>query len=164
MKAKRLQILVIALPAMGSMALSGRLAVSFVWAILGIGSPLLSPAAHAQTRPAIEPGRAIAKEQVDGDLKTAKAWRTMGDSHRHARYRGPRRRLGGLESPRWQRAGRHTLLVAGQRPHRLRCVQRRGIRRQQPESVGPLHRRGSPDLSSRHRPNNPFVQRQIAGK
>ncbi|HWY04622.1 MAG TPA: hypothetical protein VNX60_13185, partial [Candidatus Acidoferrum sp.] len=73
MKSERLQNLVIALPVMGSMALSGRLAVSFVWAILGIASPLLAPAAHAQTRPAIELERAIAKEQVDGDLKTAMA-------------------------------------------------------------------------------------------
>jgi hypothetical protein len=45
---ERLQILVIALPAMGSMAVTGRLAVSFVWAILGIGLPLPSPAAHAR--------------------------------------------------------------------------------------------------------------------
>jgi len=73
MKAKRLRFLVIALHAMGSMAVTGRLAVSFVWAILGIGLPLPSPAAHAQTRPAIELERAIAKEQVDGDLKIAMA-------------------------------------------------------------------------------------------
>ena len=59
---ERLQVLVIALPAMVSMAVTGRLAVSFVWAILGIGSPLPSPAAHAQTRPAIELERAIARK------------------------------------------------------------------------------------------------------
>ena len=72
MKSERLRNLVIALPVMGSMARSGRLAVSFVWVILGIPTPL-APAAHAQTRPAIELERAISKEQVDGDLKTAMA-------------------------------------------------------------------------------------------
>ena len=42
MKSERLRNLVIVLPAMGSMSLRGRLALSFVWAILGIASPLLA--------------------------------------------------------------------------------------------------------------------------
>lgn len=40
-------------------------------AIMLLAAQLLSPSAFVQTRPAVELEGAIAKEQVDGDLKTA---------------------------------------------------------------------------------------------
>jgi hypothetical protein len=71
MKSEKLENLVIALIAMGSVAVTGALALSFAWLVMGLAMQLLEPAAFAQTKPAVELESAIAREQVDGDLKTA---------------------------------------------------------------------------------------------
>jgi Tol biopolymer transport system component len=47
------------------------LAMGIAWMSTVLAAQLLAPAAFAQTKPAVELEGAIAKEQVDGDLKTA---------------------------------------------------------------------------------------------
>ncbi|MGO9256094.1 MAG: hypothetical protein ACLQU1_07320 [Bryobacteraceae bacterium] len=73
MKYERLENLAIALVAMGTVAVTGALTLSCAWLFIGLGAQLLAPVAFAQTKPAVELEAAIAKEQVDGDLKTAMA-------------------------------------------------------------------------------------------
>jgi hypothetical protein len=71
MKSERLENIAIALIAMGSVAVTGGLTLSFAWLFMGLAMQLLEPAAFAQTKPAVELEGTIAREQVDGDLKTA---------------------------------------------------------------------------------------------
>ncbi|SPF52993.1 exported hypothetical protein [Candidatus Sulfopaludibacter sp. SbA4] len=73
MKSEKLENIAIALVAMGTVAVTGALTFSFAWLFMGLATQFLTPVAFAQTRPAVELEAAIAKEQVDGDLKTAMA-------------------------------------------------------------------------------------------
>jgi len=73
MRSEKKESIAVAVVGLGVMALAGTLIVSLAWLVLGLASQLLAPRAFAQTqtRPAVELEAAIAKEQVNGDLKTA---------------------------------------------------------------------------------------------
>jgi hypothetical protein len=73
MRSEKKESIAVAVVGLGVMALTGTLIVSLAWLVLGLASQLLAPRAFAQTqtRPAVELEAAIAKEQVNGDLKTA---------------------------------------------------------------------------------------------
>jgi Tol biopolymer transport system component len=72
MKSEKLENIAMALTAVVSIILGGAAVVSIVVAA-GLLSELAVVPLHAQTKPAVELEAAIAKEQVDGDLKTAMA-------------------------------------------------------------------------------------------
>ena len=75
MRSEKKESIAVAVVGLGAMALTGTLIVSLAWLLLGLASQLLAPRAFAQTqnKPAVELEAAIAKEQVNGDLKTATA-------------------------------------------------------------------------------------------
>ncbi len=81
MKFRKLEQIVLASTAVGSVILTRFWIVTFAWILTALAGQLATPPAFAQTRPAVELERAIAQEQVDGDLNAAMAayQRTAGN-------------------------------------------------------------------------------------
>jgi Tol biopolymer transport system component len=71
MKTRRAEKLVIAVVTLSSFAATGAVIISLALFMMALASQLLLFPAFSQTKPAFDLEGAIAKEQVDGDLKTA---------------------------------------------------------------------------------------------